>query len=153
MSESKIQIKVGSVEFVAEGDPAWITKEVDKFIKEVPGLSKISPPSGGNLGGGGGHAPMGTDAVIASKPLATFLKERDATVTQVKKFLVTAVWLEAKGKGRLTTSNVTEALSAANQSRLGNAADCLNQNVGKGFCEKEGTQFYVTQEGRDSLGK
>ncbi len=66
--------------------------------------------------------------------------------------MATAVWCESKGKNRLKTNDVTAALRNANQAKLNNAADCLNQNVSKGYCEKEGKEFYVTQEGKDKLG-
>ena len=83
--------------------------------------------------------------------MATFLKEKGATTKQVLKFLATAVWIESKGKQRLSTGDITKALKDSNQSKLGNPAECLNQNVKKGFCEKDGSEFFVTTEGKDSL--
>jgi len=94
---------------------------------------------------------MGKDATIAKKTLPAFLQEKNATSRQVKKFLATAVWLEAKGQSRLTTGDVSKALNDANQKRLGNPAECLNQNVAKGYCEKDGKQFFVTDDGKSSL--
>jgi len=94
---------------------------------------------------------MKPDPSIAGKTLASFLKDKNATSKQVLKFLATAVWLESKGKNRMTTADVTQALRDSNQSKLNNAADCLAQNVKKGLCEKEGNQFFVTSEGKDSL--
>ena len=91
------------------------------------------------------------DTAVAKKTLPAFLQEKNATTKQVKKFLATAVWLEAKGQSRLTTSDVTKALNDANQKRLGNPTDCLNQNVTKGYCEKDGKQFFVTDDGKSSL--
>lgn len=49
------------------------------------------------------------------------------------------------------TSDVTKALKDSNQTRLGNPSDSLNQNVTKGYCEKDGKEFYVTEEGKNSL--
>jgi hypothetical protein len=46
---------------------------------------------------------------------------------------------------------VSKALNDANQKRLGNPAECLNQNVAKGYCEKDGKQFFVTDDGKSSL--
>jgi len=51
----------------------------------------------------------------------------------------------------LTTGDVSKALKDSNQSRLGNPSQCLNDNVSKGYCEKDGKQFFVTQEGKVSL--
>ena len=36
--------------------------------------------------------------------------------------------------------------------KLSNPSDSLNSNVGKGYCEKDGKHFFVTPEGRQSLG-
>ncbi|RKY83799.1 hypothetical protein DRQ11_12510, partial [candidate division KSB1 bacterium] len=83
--------------------------------------------------------------------LPVFLNEKDATKNQLNKFLATAIWLHAKGKNRLKTSDITAALKDAQQTRLGNPSDCLNKNVKKGYIEKDGTEFFVTQEGRSFL--
>jgi hypothetical protein len=64
------------------------------------------------------------------------------------KFLATAIWLDAKGKSKMTTTDVTTALKDAHQGRLGNASECLTQNVRKGLCEKHGKEFFVTEDGR-----
>jgi hypothetical protein len=154
VSEGKIEIKIGHVQFSAEGEQAWVSDQLDKMLKHAESLAKIAPPPQANEPQNGGttdHTPMVPDSEIAQKPLATFLKEKNATTAQVTKFLATSVWLESKGKSRMTTSDVTAALRSSNQSKLGNPADCLNQNVKKGFCEKEGKEYYVTQEGKDSL--
>ena len=72
---------------------------------------------------------------------------------QNEKFLAAAIWVEAKsGKNRLKTADVSSALKNANQTKINNPSETLNQNVTKGFCEKEGKDFFVTQEGRDHLG-
>jgi hypothetical protein len=98
-------------------------------------------------------AEGGTDTAkthVVSGPLATHLKAMGATTNQVSKFLATAIWLHDKGTAKLSTSDVTKALKDSSQSRLTNPAECLNKNVAKGYCEKDGKQFYVTEEGRNS---
>jgi hypothetical protein len=151
MTEAKIEFKLGSIEFSGEGEKAWISEQLDKILQQAPSLLSLAPISSPAVANAGSHAPMQADPAIATQPLATFLKEKNATKTQVKKFLATAVWLEAKGKKRLTTAEVTQALRDSNQSKLNNAADCLNQNVAKGLCEKDGGQFFVTTDGKSSL--
>lgn len=47
---------------------------------------------------------------------------------------------------------VSKALKDNHQKRLGNAADNLNQNIAKGFCEKTDGGFYITPDGLKSLG-
>ena len=52
----------------------------------------------------------------------------------------------------MSTSEVTKALSENNQKGLSNPSDCLGKNVAKGFCERDGGQFFVTDAGREDLG-
>ena len=153
MADAKIEISIGTITFQAEGEQKWVGEQLDKLFANAKELATVAPapPPPEAQGGGGGHTPIKPDASIAGKTLASFLKEKNATSKQVLKFLATAVWLESKGKNRITTSDVTQALRNSNQSKLNNATDCLNQNVKKGFCEKEGNQFFVTTEGKESL--
>lgn len=88
-----------------------------------------------------------------SVTLATFLKQTKSTSSQVKRFLATAEWIHRSGKEALTTRDVSNGLDKNRQNKLSNPADCLNKNVTKGYCEKRtGGQFYVTDEGRKTLG-
>lgn len=45
MSESKIQVKVGIVEFAGEGEQEWLAKQLDKILEKVPELLKIEVSS------------------------------------------------------------------------------------------------------------
>lgn len=150
MPDAKIDITIGTLTFHAEGEQKWVGEQLDKLFVHAESLASVAPadPPGG---GDAEHTPMGSDPDIAKKPLATFLKEKNATTKQVQKFLATAVWLESKGNSRISTADVSKALKDSNQSRLGNPADCLNQNVKKGFCEKDGDKFFVTTEGKGAL--
>jgi len=150
MADTKIKISIGTISFEAEGEQDWISDQLDKLYAKAKELAAVAPATTGT-GAAGGHDPMKPDSDIAGKTLASFLKEKNATSKQVLKFLATAVWLESKGKNRMTTSDITQALRDSNQSKLNNAADCLGQNVKKGFCEKEGNQFFVTIEGKEAL--
>ena len=157
MSESKIEIKIGQITFSGEGDQEWLSKQLDKIPSQAEKLIQLAPAPSANGNAeapahpGTGHRQMGKDSTIAKKTLPAFLQEKNATRNQVKKFLATAVWLEAKGQNRLETSDVTKALKDASQARLGNPADCLNKNVTKGYCEKDAKQFFMTDDGKNSL--
>ncbi|WP_183577862.1 hypothetical protein HDF18_10525 [Mucilaginibacter sp. X5P1] len=41
MSDSKIQIKVGIVEFSGEGNQDWLAKQLDKILEKIPELLKL----------------------------------------------------------------------------------------------------------------
>ena len=150
MSEAKIQFKVGTIEFSGEGDTEWLGAQLDKIIEKAPALARIAPGQT-DPAPPASHSPALGDAAIAQQPLASFLRDKNATKSQLIKFLATAVWLHAKGKNRLSTVDVTKALKDANQTRLGNPSDCLNKNTTKGYCEKDGKEFFVTDEGKKSL--
>jgi hypothetical protein len=151
MSEAKIEIKIGQIQFSGEGDQDWLAKQFDKIIAQAEKLIHLAPQAEEYQGDRGEDTPMKPDSGIAKKTLPAFLREKAATKNQVKKFLATAVWLEAKGQKRVRTKDVASAIKGANQSQLGNPAECLRQNVNKGHCEKDGKQFYVTDEGKKSL--
>jgi hypothetical protein len=151
MSEAKIDIKIGQIQFSGTGEQSWIAQQLDKILSQAENLGKLVPPCNGSEDEGAEANPVKQNASIANKPLPAFLAEKKATVSQVKKFLATSVWLEAKGHKRIQTTDVTKALKTANQARLGNPADNLNKNVSKGYCEKDGKQFFVTDDGRKSL--
>src|SRR6266446_1587420 len=127
MSEAKIEIKAGAAEFHASGDQDWVGQQLEKFLESAAKLAAAVPPKDAApsplTNGQGNNSQVG----IASKALASFLKDRGATTNQVKKFLSTAIWLHAKGHKRLTTADVSRALKDSNQTRLGNPSDCLNQ--------------------------
>ncbi|MEL4280286.1 MULTISPECIES: hypothetical protein [Shewanella] len=157
MSEAKIEIKIGEITFSGEGESSWLSDQLDKIMdraEELMALAPVQVPSQSGTPAGDSHKPadLSGHSDIASQPLALWLKSKNADSVQTTKFLATAVWVEAKGQSRLQTKDVTSALSNANQRRLNNASEALNQNVKKGFCEKEGKQFYVTEEGKRSLG-
>ncbi|MCH8304247.1 MAG: hypothetical protein IIB94_03855 [Candidatus Marinimicrobia bacterium] len=149
MSTAKIEFTIGGITFKGEGEEKWVATQLDFFLKKAPDLISLVPKQ--IISGDTPPGSRGDNNDIKGKTLPIFLKEKNATTNQVLKFLTSAVWLEAKGNKNLSTSDVTKALKDSNQSRLGNPADCLNQNIKKGFCEKDQKGFFVTQEGKDSL--
>lgn len=155
MAEAKIEIKIGEILFSGEGNDDWLSTQLDKILEKAGDFTKISPPSDNSSSiQTGSHEPadFSRSTEIASKPLATFLKEKNINGNQVARFLLTAIWLEAKGQTRLKTIDIGIALKGSKQSRLTNPSGCLNKNVAKGFCEKDGKEFFVTQQGKDEMG-
>ncbi|GAB3489301.1 hypothetical protein GCM10027399_05100 [Curvibacter fontanus] len=147
MTTAKIEISVGAITFSGEGTEDWLEKQLDKLLASAPALAAIHPPAdsgSSDQNGSNGAKDVGT--------LPSFLQKKGATKNHVRRFLATAEWLHSKGSRRLQTGDVSKALSDANQPRLGNASECLNKNVSKGHCEKEGKAFFVTPEGKTFLG-
>lgn len=146
MAQAKIEVKVGNISFSGEGDSAWLESQLDKLLATAFNGTEDSPsedhheqPKAPKTGAG------------AAGSLASFLKAKKATTNQTRKFLATARWLNLKGESNLTTALVTKTLAENHQSKVGNPADCLNQNVRKGHCEKRNKGFFITEEGISSL--
>lgn len=147
MADGCIDFKIGSISFYSEGETKWVAAQLDKVLDKIPELLIV--------------APEVTDDVNPNPPppgevgtLASFLKQSAATTPQVKRFLATAEWLTRKGTKRLKSGDVAKALQDNQQKKVGNPTDCMNQNVSKGYCEKAGgREFFVTDDGRASLGK
>lgn len=147
MAQAKLEVKVGNICFSGEGDSAWLESQLDKLLATAFNGAEDSA-SEGHLG----VITRTPKASTSAGSLASFLKAKKATTNQVRKFLATARWLNLKGEESLTTALVTKALKDNKQTRLTNPADCLNQNVRKGYCEKQGKKgFFVTEEGVNSL--
>lgn len=149
MTVAKVDIKIGALSFAGEGDKEWLAKQLDKLIQHAPGLLNVAPVENQNSGGG-----VEKGAALSGKvgTLAAFLIAKKAKDSQPVKFLATAAWLHAKGNKRLLTKQISKALDENNQGRLSNPADCLIKNTTKGYCERSGKEFYVTDEGLKSLG-
>ncbi len=155
MGQSKIEIKIGIVEFTGEGEQEWLGQQLDKIIEKLPELLKIelaSPQASIGPSSESRNTESNPSTGLPSN-LSSYLREKNATSNQVNKFLVTAAFLQLGGKTRMSTTDVSNLLKSSNQSRLANASDALNKNVGKGFCEKDGGQFFVTQEGLDFVAE
>jgi hypothetical protein len=157
MADSKLEFRVGSITFSGEGTGDWLSKQLDKVLAKIPELVAVLPQDSGQNGDGGGNTGNdgpGASSGKASGTLNAYLKATSSTSNQVRKFLATAAWLhDSEKKNRLTTKEVSSALNSHNQGKLTNPANSLNQNVSKGHCVKDGKTFYVTPEGRTSLGK
>ncbi|WP_158789724.1 hypothetical protein [Granulicella sp. L46] len=146
MAEAHIQIEVGKVKFTAEGSPEWVDKKYEEFLRHMTELQRLLPATSQ-------EEPEDRKLVgdQSSVPLAIYLKQKNVGANQNNRFLAAAVWLKSKGQNTIKTTEVVKALAEAQQQRLGNPSDILNQNVKKGFCVRSGDGFYVTPEGEASL--
>ena len=150
---AKFDIKVGDTTFSAEGDPSWIEARLSDFYEKTAfgqgaGASSDTVDDVSTAGDGAEAKPNGKGMT-----LPIFLKSASVGTNRTKKFLATAVWLrDRQGVKTPTTSDVAKALKDNHQTKLGNAAQCLNSNVTKGCCEKtDNGQFFITDEGTQSL--
>jgi hypothetical protein len=148
LAQAKIELKLGNFQFTGEADAAWLEKQLDKLLEHIKSIDPASVPEDPR------DDSTKTRQHKTKETLSAYLKSSGGKNTnQVKMFLGTACWLTAQGNERLVSGDITKALSDSRQGKLANASDSLNKNVKKGFCVKDGKQFYVTEQGFASLGK
>ena len=145
---AKIELTIGNLSFSGEGEQDWLDQQISKLIDiatQVQVATSVDDiPS----------KPEPEQSVtVPTESLATYLRTKGGDTIQTQRYLATAGWLWRRGERVLTTRAVNKALQDNQQKRLSNAADCLNQNVGKGFCEKTKDGFFITPEGWRHLGE
>jgi len=156
MPDGKIELSIGDISFVGEGEQTWVAEQLDKIMEKAPELTKMIPKKkkvsqSDTTAEHQSEGESASDTTIPQKTLPSFLSDKKAKSNQTIKFLATAIWLHTKGNKRLKTGDVASALSNANQTRLSNPSNCLASNIKKGFIEKEGSEFFVTDDGKASL--
>lgn len=155
---NRIRIKMGTVEFEAEGDDALIERERERFFSILPQVASLitpiteiplqlpSPASEGE--------PEGIPTQIAAQPalsnmppshesLASLLNKKRFS-TDVELVMGVAYFLyREKNIDPFTAKDVEKALSDARHPLPGNISQCLIQNIKKGFLrespEKKGS--------------
>ena len=151
MSQAKIQLTVGSVSFSGEGEQEWLSQMMHDVLEAAPNLAKMETTIASGEPDVEASIVDGVDQRF-TQPLAIYIKEKANDSSQQIRFLVTADWLRRRGSTELKTGAVTAALRDNQQKRLTNPADCLNKNVAQGLCEKNGTGFFITPDGKKVLG-
>jgi hypothetical protein len=151
-AQGKIDFKIGNISFSAEGDQDWLGEQLATIMKSASNLPAAKTASGEGI------LVSVTNAEEIKEPigdsLASYLKAKGGENKQVQRFLATAAWLYRRNQKDLNASAVAKALATNHQKGLANPADCLNQNVGKGYCEKlTGNKFFITPEGWRKLGE
>lgn len=152
MTDAKIEFSIGSLSFSGQGSEKWLTEQLDKIIEAVPSLSDIAVV-GEEVVNSTQHQILKSESSEKfNTPLASHIKSKGGDRSQNDRFLATADWLRRRGNATIITTNVTKALSENQQKRLSNPSDALNQNVKKGFCEKNSEGFFITPDGLKHLG-
>lgn len=149
-AQGKVEIKIGNMSFTAEGDQEWLGEQLSKVIDAAAPLSSAGEQVKSSVAG---EATGSASTNNSGGSLAAYLKAKGGEDKQVQRFLATAAWLFRRGQKDLSASAIAKALQENHQKKLANAADCLNKNVSKGYCEKTKDGFFVTPEGWAALGE
>lgn len=146
-SRGKIELTIDNLSFAGEGDQDWLDQQINKLLDTASRIRSDNP-----VGGDPPKLEPKQNGTAPTESLASYLKAKSADAVQVQRFLATAGWLQRRGEEPLTTGAVAKALRDNQQKRLANPSDCLNKNVGRGFCEKTDEGFFITPEGWKHLG-
>ncbi|MCY4326429.1 MAG: hypothetical protein OXC53_02395 [Rhodobacteraceae bacterium] len=143
---SSLRVKLGKIEIACEGSEEFMKDSLPELVSVIgdhvvrmhaatsPARAKDKQAEGG----------------AASLPHLIAVQEDK---TQVRRFLVAAAFLQVHKDQELTTSKVVAVLKETRQDGLGNASDCLNQNIEQGLCERaNGKVFFVTPAGLKKVG-
>ena len=144
----KVKLAIGNLRFSGEGDQRWLDQQISKMI-DLATQAQIDT----SVDGVSSNSEPGQNVPVSAESLASYLRSKGGDTVQVQRFLATAGWLSRRGEKTLTTRAVAKALQDNQQKRLSNPSDCLNQNVGRGFCEKTEDGFFITHEGWMQLGE
>jgi hypothetical protein len=151
MTTAKVDIKIGALSFAGEGDKEWLAKQLDKLIEYAPALLQLTPQHDSEGTGAAGKGKATHHKAGKSDTLAAFLAAKKAKDQDNTKFLASAAWLQANGKDRLSIAEVTKAMDDNKQGKIKNPTLVLQRYVKKGYCVGSGRNFYVTDEGLESL--
>lgn len=148
--EAKLDFQFGKLSFSGQGTEAWLTKQLEYILSKIPDLSDLPQMQEVPESDKSAETPQPQKNNVGS--LASHIKSHGGDTNQNQRFLATADWLRLKGEKALKTSMISKSLKDNQQKKLGNPADNLNQNVGKGYCEKTADGFFITPEGLEHLG-
>lgn len=153
MTNSKIEIKIGIIEFSGEGDQEWLAEQLDKIIEKAPefinsGVALAQPTPELKNETLKDNQVKAASSNVQKKPLASFIKDKSPK-TQPQLFLVTSIWIHDNlGSKRIQQQDINTQLKESNQKPIGKPSQELGRNVKAGFIVKDGSQFYVTPDGR-----
>ena len=151
MSDSKIQVKVGIVEFSGEGNQDWLAKQLDKILDKVPELLKIevgdaankdNQNNGGGSSGSGSGGSAGTISGLSVLNIAGKLSNKSGSDLVI----IAAAFLHfVEGKTSFTRDDISAAMKKATgvykDNYLSNLTKYLTQLEKNSTLLKSGTTY------------
>lgn len=142
--KSSIRIDYGNITISFEGSEEFIERVFPKIVSEIGMCISEMPAAKAS-------EKRNSETNNPKISLPELIKKQTED-THVRRFLVTAAWLQTYYDQDLSTGMVVKKLKETRQLSVGNASDCLNSNVQRGFCEKIDKTFFVTPSGLDEVG-
>ena len=155
MSDSKIQVKVGIVEFSGEGNQDWLAKQLDKILDKVPELLKIevgdpanknnqNNNTGGGGSGSGSSVGSGTISGLSVLNIAGKLNSKSGSDVAI----AAAAYLHfVEGKSVFSRDDLSSAMKKATGlykgSMLANLTGTLAQLEKNGTFNKSSNSYSI----------
>lgn len=147
MSDSKIQVKVGIVEFSGEGNQDWLAKQLDKILDKVPELLKIEVGDSSNKNnnnGGGSGSGGGTISGLSVLNIAGKLNSKSGSDVAI----AAAAYLHfVEGKAVFSRDDLSSAMKKATGlykgSMLANLTGTLAQLEKNGTFNKSSNSYSI----------
>ncbi|QEC66352.1 hypothetical protein FRZ67_03175 [Panacibacter ginsenosidivorans] len=150
MSDSKIQVKVGIVEFSGEGNQDWLAKQLDKILDKVPELLKIevgdsTNKDNQNKGGGSGSSNVGGAGTISGLSVLN-IAGKLSNKSGSDLVIIAAAFLHfVEGKTSFTRDDISTAMKKATgvykDNYLSNLTKYLTQLEKNSTLLKSGTTY------------
>ena len=114
MTDVKVAVKLGDLEFSAEGDKTWVGQQLDKVLAKADTITSSDEKKPGDGKSASGKSTGGAKGKVP--PLSTYLNNKSIP-NQVAKFLATAAWLDERAgtPSQHTTANVSRALRPSSE--------------------------------------
>lgn len=158
MSDSKIQVKVGIVEFSGEGNQDWLAKQLDKILDKIPELLKIevgdstNKNSQNNNSGSGRSSGGGTISGLSVLNIAGKLSNKSGSDLVI----IAAAFLHfVEGKTSFTRDDISSAMKKATgvykDNYLSNLTKYLTQLEKNSTLLKSGTTYSLSTSKANEL--
>jgi hypothetical protein len=156
MSESKIQVKVGIVEFSGEGEQEWLAKQLDKILEKVPELLKIEVSGSGRPTGNtdNNHNGNGTTTISGLSVLNIAGKLSNKSGSDLA--IIAAAYLHfVEGKTSFSRDDISSAMKKATgiykDSYMSNLTSYLTQLEKSSIFLKNGSSYSLSANKANEL--
>ena len=165
-ADMKLKLMIGGFEVSYSGSEEFAEQKLLNLTHELIELAASQNLSGRTQEAAELAVPRGSTPMNAADAaeignsvgqLSDFLRqlqENGLSSTTRDKFLATSAWLHLSGYARITSGNVAEALQEHHETALSNPSHCLNLNIERNYCERDGKNgpYFVTTPGFRHLG-
>ncbi len=142
---SRYSFKGSNFEVEISGTEHFVFESIQKVTQKLVAMDTAIGPSTHCSSNSGKQ--VGQTEINIADTMRSFTKE-SAKI----RFLALATLLHKRGQKRLETGDINQAVKDNNLSSFVNTSDCRGRCVREGLVAKDGSKFYVTQKGFETIG-